>query len=112
MDDIEQQCEDALFELCDARERYPLRCAEELQKSIKLQNDINMLKVFKKSSTIDEPTLLEQNERLDLNFSENKCFDHFDLKLQNIINKLHNLKSVMDQIERERTCWINELLEN
>lgn len=39
-DDLEQQCEDAVFELCDARERFPLQCAKELEASIRLANEI------------------------------------------------------------------------
>jgi len=39
-DDLEQQCEEALFEVCDARERYPLQCAKELENCIKLTNEI------------------------------------------------------------------------
>lgn len=113
MDDIEQQCEDAVFILCDARERYPLRCADEFQKSIKLKNEINMLKIFQKSTVMNELPILEQTERLNLEFNENEmCFDRLDSKLQNIINKLDNLKAVVEQIEREKTCWINKLLES
>ncbi|CAK9814084.1 hypothetical protein ANTQUA_LOCUS7931 [Anthophora quadrimaculata] len=112
MDDIEQQCEDAVFELCDARERYPLRCADELKKSIKLKSDINMLKVCQKSSLIDEQFSLELNKNLYINLDENKiCFDQLGYRLQNVISKLDNLKAVMDQIDREKTCLINKLLE-
>lgn len=39
-DDLEQQCEEALFEVCDARERYPLQCAKELENCIQLTNEI------------------------------------------------------------------------
>lgn len=39
-DDLEQQCEEALFEVCDARERYPLQCTKELENCIKLTNEI------------------------------------------------------------------------
>lgn len=39
-DDLEQQCEDAVFNVCDARERYPLQCTKELEKCIKLTNEI------------------------------------------------------------------------
>lgn len=39
-DDLEQQCEEAVFEVCDARERYPLQCAKELENCIKLTNEI------------------------------------------------------------------------
>ncbi|XP_011689573.1 PREDICTED: uncharacterized protein LOC105451066 [Wasmannia auropunctata] len=41
-DELEQQCEDAVFELCDARERYPLQCARELERCIKLTNEIHV----------------------------------------------------------------------
>lgn len=40
--DLEQQCENAVFEICDARERYPLLCANEFGKTIKLINEINV----------------------------------------------------------------------
>ena len=42
LDDLEQQCEDVLFDLCDTRERYPLLCAKELEKFIKLTNEIHV----------------------------------------------------------------------
>ncbi|XP_003696231.1 uncharacterized protein LOC100865440 isoform X2 [Apis florea] len=114
MDNIEQQCEDAVFEVCDARERYPSRCADELQKSIKLKNNMNMLKKFQKSIINDVPDL-QQDKYMkgNLNFNKNKiCFNYLDSKLQNSINKLNNLKAIMDQIEREKTCCINKLLEH
>lgn len=40
LDDLEEQCEDVVFEVCDARERYPLQCAKEFEKCIKLTNEI------------------------------------------------------------------------
>lgn len=40
--DLEQQCEDSLFEVCDSRERYPQQCATELEKCIKLTNKIHV----------------------------------------------------------------------
>ncbi|XP_076234882.1 uncharacterized protein LOC143179498 isoform X2 [Calliopsis andreniformis] len=111
MDDLEQQCEDALFELCDARERYPQRCADELQKCIQLKNNIHMIKVCQKSSLIDTVPVLEQNVNFHDKFNEKEIhFEHLDCKLQNIMNKLDNLKAVMEQIEREKTCEINKLL--
>lgn len=39
-DDLEQECEEAVFEVCDARERYPIQCAKELENCIKLTNEI------------------------------------------------------------------------
>lgn len=46
-DDLEQQCEDAVFEVCDARERYPLQCAKELERCIKLTNEIYVNAFYK-----------------------------------------------------------------
>lgn len=40
VDDLEQECEDAVFEVCDARERFPIRCINELTDCIKLENEI------------------------------------------------------------------------
>lgn len=72
-----------------------------------------MLKIFQRSTVMNELPILEQTERLNLEFNENEmCFDHLDSKLQNITNKLDNLKAVVEQIEREKTCWINKLLES
>ncbi|XP_031833649.1 uncharacterized protein LOC116427443 [Nomia melanderi] len=111
MDDLEQQCEDALFELCDARERYPLKCAKEFRKCIQLKNEIQMTSVIQKSNVIDDT--LEQSVHVNGNFNKKEvCFEYFDYKLQNIINKLDNLKAVKEQINREKTCEINKLLKN
>lgn len=52
LDNIEQQCEDAVFEVCDARERYPSRCADELQKSIKLKNNMNVMNDYNRFYSI------------------------------------------------------------
>lgn len=73
-----------------------------------------MLKKFQKSIINDLPILQQdQYMRGNLNFNKNKiCFDYLDSKLQNTINKLNNLKAIMDQIEREKTCYINKLLEH
>ncbi|XP_003705254.2 uncharacterized protein LOC100879420 [Megachile rotundata] len=105
---LEQQCEDALFELCDARERYPMECANELEKCIKLKTDIHMMKVSIKSNTID----YVDHKNCNINVNEKKIsFKHLDHKLQNMTNKLDNLKAVMDQIEREKVSWTHKLLQ-
>lgn len=73
-----------------------------------------MLKKFQKSIINDVPDL-QQNKYMkgNLNFNKNKiCFNYLDSKLQNSINKLNNLKAIMDQIEREKICCINKLLEH
>ena len=110
MDNLEQQCEDALFELCDARERYPLQCANELEKCIKLETDLRMMEV-RKSNIIDKPSSWEHNRNLNTDITENKIsFKYLDRKLHSIINKLDNLEAVMDQIERDKKSLVNKLL--
>jgi len=52
LDDLEQQCEDAVFELCDARERYPLQCARELERCIKLTNEIYVSALYRTDNII------------------------------------------------------------
>ncbi|XP_015433337.1 PREDICTED: uncharacterized protein LOC107189341 [Dufourea novaeangliae] len=111
MDDLEQQCEDALFELCDARERYPLRCADELRTCIQLRNEIQMMNVTQKSNITNN--VLGQSIHFDNDFWKKKvCLDFLDHKLQEMIDKLGNLKTVMEQIEREKTCKTNILLKS
>lgn len=112
MDDLEQQCEDAVFEICDARERYPLQCANELEKCMKLTNEICMAKVLvkpiipnlppftNKHSTVFEKNLSEATELL-------KIQEH---KLQVMIDKIDNLTAVLEQIKREKSSNINKLL--
>ena len=107
MDDLEEQCQEALFEVCDARERYPRQCADVLQKCIQLKNDIHMMKV---SSQTSKP-VFERSVDFNIELNEKEiCFERLDNKLQDIANKLDNLKAVADQIERERTYEMNKLL--
>lgn len=41
-DDLEQQCEDAVFQICCTRERYSVRCANQLEKYLDLKTKINV----------------------------------------------------------------------
>ncbi|KAL6447084.1 hypothetical protein ACFW04_001438 [Cataglyphis niger] len=112
MDDLEQQCEDALFEVCDARERYPLQCAKELENCIKLTNEICMAKVLVKPIKIpDLPSSTNKQSAIEKNLSEAaellKTQEH---KLQIMIDKIENLTAVLDQIKRDKLCNINKLL--
>ncbi|XP_076165579.1 uncharacterized protein LOC143145761 isoform X2 [Ptiloglossa arizonensis] len=110
MNNLEQQCEDALFKLCDARERYPLRCSNQLKESIQLNSDMHMMKVFQKLNIVDKSAISE-HVHFNINIKEKEiCFEHLDCKLQNIVNKLDNLKAVLKQVEREKTCEMNKLL--
>lgn len=112
MNDLEQECEDAVFEVCDARERFPLKCAEELQNCIKLKNDINMIRVaLKQTPPLDMPSLTDQ-QAVYLNNDSKQDFECFDRRLNVAIKKLDNLKSAMEQVKREKVCEMNKLLRN
>lgn len=52
LDDLEEQCQEALFEVCDARERYPRQCADVLKKCIQLKNDIHVMNILNRSILI------------------------------------------------------------
>ncbi|XP_012538550.1 uncharacterized protein LOC105837914 [Monomorium pharaonis] len=113
MDDLEQQCEDAMFEVCDARERYPLQCAKELEKCIKLTNEIYMTKVLTKPVKIlDMPSFTnEHSTTFQKNFLEAavllKTQEH---KLQMMIDKIDNLTATLNQIKKDKLCEVNKLL--
>ncbi|XP_050464442.1 uncharacterized protein LOC126858280 [Cataglyphis hispanica] len=112
MDDLEQQCEDALFEVCDARERYPLQCAKELENCIKLTNEICMAKVLVKPIKIpDLPSLTNKQSAIEKNLSEAaELLKTQEYKLLIMIDKIENLTAVLDQIKRDKLCNINKLL--
>ncbi|GAB1868283.1 hypothetical protein CAJAP_09362 [Camponotus japonicus] len=113
MDDLEQQCEEALFEVCDARERYPLQCAKELENCIKLTNEICMAKVLVKPMKIPDLPFFtnEHSTMLEKNLSEaTELLKTQDHKLEIMIDKIDNLTAVLDQIKRDKLSNINKLL--
>ncbi|XP_029174117.1 uncharacterized protein LOC114942836 [Nylanderia fulva] len=112
MDELEQQCEDAVFEVCDARERYPLQCAKELEKCIKLTNEMCMTKVLVKPIISNLPSFTNKHPtELEKNLSEAtellKIQEH---KLQVMIDKIDNLTAVVEQIKSDKLSDVNKLL--
>lgn len=110
MDDLEQQCEEALFEVCDARERYPLQCAKELENCIKLTNEICMAKVLVKPMKIPDLPFFtnEHSTMLEKNLSEaTELLKTQDHKLEIMIDKIDNLTAVLDQIKRDKILILN-----
>ncbi|XP_072749393.1 uncharacterized protein [Anoplolepis gracilipes] len=113
MDDLEQQCEDAMFEVCDARERYPLQCAKELGNCIKLTNEICMAKVLVKPIKIPDLSSFtnKHSTMFEKNFSEaTELLKTQEQKLQVMIEKIDNLKTVLDLIKKNKSNNINKLL--
>ncbi|KAL2743944.1 uncharacterized protein V1477_007820 [Vespula maculifrons] len=111
-DDLEEQCEDALFEVCDARERYPLLCAEELEKCLRLTTEIQTIKVVPNIKVYHdiEPQTEEQNALLNIaSKKQNIPYKHQGTQLKKMLNKIDNLKMVIEQIEKEKFCEINKL---
>ncbi|XP_011142694.1 uncharacterized protein LOC105185126 [Harpegnathos saltator] len=113
MGDQEQQCEDAVFEVCDARERFPQLCAGELENCIKLTNEIYMTKVLTKQvKTLDMSfltdgryTILEKDLSMVIGLLKMQ-----DNGLQAMIDKIDNLKTTLEQIKKDKLCEINRLL--
>ncbi|KAL0122285.1 hypothetical protein PUN28_007193 [Cardiocondyla obscurior] len=112
MDDLEQQCEDAVFNVCDARERYPLHCAEELAKCIELTNEIQMTRVVTKPVKILNMSVTNEHlETLQKNFSDvTELLKTQEQKLQVMTNKVNNLTAVLEQIKNDKLCEANKLL--
>ncbi|XP_033337229.1 uncharacterized protein LOC117226717 [Megalopta genalis] len=116
MDDLEQKCEDALYELCDARERYPLKCAIAFRKYIQLKNEIQMINKAQITNEINNVSVIDNVEQIihfNGNFNNKEVnFKHLDFKLKNVISALNNLKAVRNQNEYEKTCKTNILLKS
>lgn len=113
-ENLEQQCEDAVFALCDARERYPQRCADELQKCIKLNNEINMMRINVKPGSSSNILITEKQKALvdNYSFADKTYYEEFDQNIYTMMSKFETLKAVMEQIQNQKNCEINKLLKN
>lgn len=112
MDDLEEQCEDALFQVCDARERYPVLCARELEKCIKLTNEIHSVKVVSTTKEFKDIPPLKNDQNAFLNVTQKKqtkSYEHQKIQLENMLDKINNLNMTVEQIEKEKFCEINKL---
>ncbi|XP_015178185.1 PREDICTED: uncharacterized protein LOC107067310 [Polistes dominula] len=111
--DLEEQCEDAIFEVCDARERYPMLCAEELEKCIRLTNEIQTAKVVQNIKKFNDIEPLTEEQNVILYKESNKQNYPFKCKgvvIKRMKCKFDNLKMVVEQLKREKYCDINKLL--
>ncbi|XP_015591046.1 uncharacterized protein LOC107265775 [Cephus cinctus] len=113
--ELEEQCENAVFEVCDARERYPSKCAQELAKCIELETEINTgtinlkstkpLNVLKLSKAQDD-----RHRAVNVEWKTYSCQQIQDEKLQKLLEKMNNLKAVLEQIEKDKFSEINRLI--
>jgi len=114
MDDIEQQCDDAVFEVCDARERYPAMCADEREKSTILENEISMEPVKSRIPAKLDRVLITNEQKIlfdSLGIGKKKMSTELGGgKLKNLLNKMEDLKIAAELIRREKYCDINRLL--
>ncbi|XP_012272307.1 uncharacterized protein LOC105695372 [Orussus abietinus] len=116
MDELEEQCEDAVLEVCDARERYPVQCADELTKCLKLRTAICVEPVALKSIDSLETAMLSEEQKgyikmLQENVKYNKLCMQADLnKLANVADKVNDLKNILEQIENDKQGEISKLL--
>lgn len=112
MDSLEEQCENAVFLVCDARERYPVLCAEELVNCIRLTNEINTVKVISKTKEFKDIQHLEEEQSRLLNTistKKNISYEQQNLELKKMLDKIDNLHKIVEQIEKEKSCEINKL---
>ncbi|XP_011306675.1 uncharacterized protein [Fopius arisanus] len=112
--DLEQECEDVVFELCDTRERYPQKCAEELSKSLRLRTQINSAPVILKSSGALSPSKIT-DEQLEF-FGTLVATNHVDnqelfkIHLDNLLRTAKDLKTVVEQVRGSADCTIENIL--
>ncbi|KAG7202560.1 hypothetical protein KM043_009756 [Ampulex compressa] len=115
MDNLEQQCEEATFEVSDAREQYPSKCANELQKYIQLTNNIHAMKVEARSHEHQDFSTITEQQSILLGtkfIKENVSLKHLDDKVKEMLHKFENLRCVMQQVEEEKACIFNKLLKD
>ncbi|XP_066599184.1 uncharacterized protein [Prorops nasuta] len=118
-DDLEQQCEDAVYEVCDARERFPKLCAKELAQSIKIKNEINMADVKPDNTDVPSFHVLNLTKEKQSVFhlplpKDTTATDIFKMNttLKEMSHKLDDLRTVVEQLEKEKTCETNKYLKN
>ncbi|XP_003426959.1 uncharacterized protein LOC100679118 [Nasonia vitripennis] len=115
-DDLEQQCEDAVFQICCTRERYSVRCANQLEKYLNLKTKINTAPMQKPPvPDFKTPVLTEDQQELFNKFSKSNDSKVHQSNLKNdmriISSRLKELKSIIHQIERSRKTDIHKLVE-
>ncbi|XP_063992088.1 uncharacterized protein LOC135170309 isoform X2 [Diachasmimorpha longicaudata] len=114
--DLEQQCEDVVFELCDIRERYPQKCAEELSKALRLTTQINKAPVIIKPSAPLLPLVIldEQRELFQtiVPVTKGTIDSQKALKtnLEAMLRTVKDLKTVVEQVRRTEDCTIDNIL--
>ncbi|XP_015120182.1 uncharacterized protein LOC107043272 [Diachasma alloeum] len=114
--DLEQQCDDAVFELCDTRERYPQKCAEELAKTLRLTTQINKAPVIMKPSGPLRPLEItdEQRELFQsiIPITKDRADDQKALKtdLETMLKTVKDLKTVVEQVRSTEDCTIDNIL--
>ncbi|KAK0182506.1 hypothetical protein PV327_000642 [Microctonus hyperodae] len=111
--DLEQECEDALFELCDVRERYPAKCADELEQCLHLIRRINMksprrdvIEKLDEISITDDQKILFQNALI-VNKDKYKNWKRTDNEFNKILTNIDDLIIVLEQIKNAESCPID-----
>ncbi|XP_043273248.1 uncharacterized protein [Venturia canescens] len=118
MDDLEKECENTVFEVCDARERYPNMCVSELTRCIKLENELSLEPVKHGPRTKIGASPMSKEQMLFLEYlqigSKNEVApkEEINKKMKSLLNKLDNLTLVVEQIEKEKCEEMNRLLRN
>ncbi|KAF7991833.1 hypothetical protein HCN44_010634 [Aphidius gifuensis] len=105
--DLEEQCEDAVFELSDTRERYPKKCAELFKQSLQLESQIAMQPVeLNKPKKLPKPVITDYQKELFNKFMEKNLSNDLD-KYKKMTNEIQNLRIILDQMKRDKSSSIN-----
>ncbi|XP_058789860.1 uncharacterized protein LOC131663453 [Phymastichus coffea] len=112
-DDLEEQCEDTVYKICCTREHYSARCAKYFEKYLGLVTKKQTAKVqVNLVSDFVQPAITERQQKLYHDFiSESKT--HQSKKkddAREILTRIKELKSILNQIERSKKSEFQQLL--
>ncbi|XP_033216648.1 uncharacterized protein LOC117172645 isoform X2 [Belonocnema kinseyi] len=116
MGNIEEECEDAVFEICDIRERYPAHCAKKLGQCLRLTNEINTTNIKVDSIHIHplEIPLKETDEKVEIFKKFESSLSKVDPNLRrnskNMLEDLNSLITVAHQLRSEKYCDLYKCL--
>ncbi|XP_011504702.1 PREDICTED: uncharacterized protein LOC105367633, partial [Ceratosolen solmsi marchali] len=113
-DALEEQCEDAVFKLCCTRERYSVRCANQLEKYLKLCTDKQVAKIkIAPAPNFERPVMTEEQKHLLYEYkvsSRNEIQKNSKNDVRLMLNRLKELKNIVKQIEQSSSSEIYQYL--
>ncbi|XP_046750554.1 uncharacterized protein LOC124413815 [Diprion similis] len=106
--DLEERCEDAVFKVCDARERYSKKCAEGLDNYLCLKTRLVMKSIVLESIPLDLNFEIPSQMAVQVrrNYEQDQLvhcsWNDRAQQLQHMMDKIHDLKIALKQVEDNR----------